>query len=568
MMLTWIRQFLAAPVFEDEDKTRVASMLNTILLTVLALAVTYSIFSLIAYPNPVPRLAMIGVVVLLVLGALFLMHHGRVQSASMLFSSMLWVIVTLIAIVSGGVLTTGSLSYIAVILVAGLLLGGRAGIRLAALTVLAGLGILYAEINDVLPPPLIPSTPITMWVGLAANLILAAVVLHLATASISDSLERARRYAVELEEHRGRLGETVEERTRDLVRRAHYLEATSEVARDAASVLDLQALLGRVVTLVSEQFGLYHTGIFLLDERGEYAVLRAASSEGGQKMLARGHQLRVGEVGIVGYVAASGRPRIALDVGADAVYFDNPDLPETRSEMALPLRARGEIIGALDVQSAEPEAFSDEDVAVLQTLADQVAMAISNARLFQQAQESLEAERRAYGELSRETWRELLRAQPALGFRRDRHGFSPAGDLWRPQMKAALQTGEITPGDGDGRTLAIPIKVRGQVIGVIDAHKPSEAGEWTAEEVALMETLTDQLGVALESARLYQDTQRRAARERLTGEVTARMRETLDMETVLKTAVQEVQEALGLPEVIVRLTTQPIGQAGDDVETK
>jgi GAF domain-containing protein/HAMP domain-containing protein len=365
------------------------------------------------------------------------------------------------------------------------------------------------------------------------------------------------------------LEQRVADRTRDLERRTHYLEATAEVAREAVSVLDLHELLSRVTALISQRFGFYHTGLFLLDPSGEWAVLQAASSEGGQRMLASGHRLRVGRKGIVGYVTGRGEPRIALDVGADAVFFDNPDLPDTRSEMALPLRARGEIIGALDVQSKEPEAFSGEDAAVLQTLADQVAMAISNARLLQQAEEGLEAERRTYGELSRQAWDEMLRARPDLGYRYNEEGVVPlAGHPQSPSERRGDDSERVSEPVEELPELGLPVRVRGRVIGTINAHKPGGAGEWTAEEVTLMETLTDQLGVALESARLYQDTQRRAARERLTGQVTARMRETLDMETVLKTAVQEVREALGLPEVIVRLTTQPIRQAGDDVETK
>jgi GAF domain-containing protein len=218
------------------------------------------------------------------------------------------------------------------------------------------------------------------------------------------------------------------------------------------------------------------------------------------------------------------------------------------------------------VQSKEPAAFSDEDVAVLQTLADQVAMAISNARLFQQAQESLEVERRAYGELSRQAWRELIHVRPDLGFVSDERGISPAGDLWEPQMEAALKTGEITPGGGDGADLAIPVKVRGQVIGVIDARKAEDAGEWTAEEVALIQTLTEQLGVALESARLYQDAQRRAVRERLTREITDKVRRVTDVEGIVQAAVDELFSALGTSRAFVRLGAAPSAQddGGDE----
>jgi len=350
-----------------------------------------------------------------------------------------------------------------------------------------------------------------------------------------------------------RLEQEVATRTVDLERRSRYLEATAKVARDAASLLDPEELLSQVVTSIGEQFDFHRIGVFLLDPSGEWAVLRAASGEGGRRTLARGLRLRVGREGIVGYVTGTGKPYIAPDVSEDPLFIYDPDVADTRSEMVLPLRARGEIIGALDTQGAETEAFSEEDVAVLQTLADQIAMAISNARLFQQAQESLEAERLAYGELSREAWAGLLQTRPDQGFVRDERGVFPAGDTWGPEMETALRTGRVVPGKDGATSLAQPIKVRGRVIGVIDAQKPEDSGEWSPEQITLLEILSDQLGVALESARLYQDTQRRAAREQLTGEVTARMRETLDVDTVLQTAVREIGEALGIAKVEVRM---------------
>jgi GAF domain-containing protein len=427
----------------------------------------------------------------------------------------------------------------------------RVVVLISGLALMTEISLPSFQVFEMLPTPLWLQMVISASVVVLA-VVLTALILDARDERYEDSLSQAEAYATELDAQRT----VLEERTHDLTRRARHLEATAEVARDATSVLDLQDLLSQVVTLVSEQFGFYHTGIFLLDPTSEWAVLQAASSEGGRRMLVRGHRLKVGEVGIVGYVTGRGEPRIALDVGEDAVFFDNPDLPDTRSEMALPLRARGEIIGALDVHSTEPEAFSEEDVAVLQTLADQVAMAISNARLFQQAQESLEAERRAYGELSREAWAEMVRARPGLGYRYEEGGVTPLAGHPLSQSERG--------GDGVERRselveelpeLALPVRVRGQVIGTINAHKPGDMSEWTAQEVALMETLTEQLSVALESARLYQDTQRRAAREQLSGEVTARMRETLDMDTVLQTAAREMREALGLEEVEVRMGT-------------
>jgi len=224
------------------------------------------------------------------------------------------------------------------------------------------------------------------------------------------------------------------------------------------------------------------------------------------------------------------------------------------------LRARGragreasDIIGALDVQSILPEAFSKEDVAVLQTLADQVAMAISNAQLFQQAQEGLEAERRAAAQLTGQAWQELFHAERELSVVRSKHGLATTNELPRPEIATARRTGKITVDEDTKSSLAAPVKVRDHVIGVIDAHKAE--GAWTPEEIALVETLTEQMGVALESARLYQDTQRRAVQERLVGEITTRMRETLDLQTVLKTTVSEIGKTLGF-EIAVVLETE------------
>jgi GAF domain-containing protein len=223
--------------------------------------------------------------------------------------------------------------------------------------------------------------------------------------------------------------------------------------------------------------------------------------------------------------------------------------------MALPMRARGEMIGALDVQSVEPGAFSQEDVAVLQTLADQIALAIDNARLFQQVQESLEAERRAYGQLSREAWGDLLSARPDLGLLHNKQGAMVDDEVWRPEMDVALQTGQTARGSDDATSLAIPIKAGGQIIGVIDARKPSGSGAWTAADIGMMEALTEQLGVTLESARLYQDTRRLAVRDRLVSQVTTRMRESLDVQRVLETAADELYQAFGLDKVVIRMAT-------------
>ncbi|MBK7453314.1 MAG: GAF domain-containing protein [Anaerolineales bacterium] len=193
----------------------------------------------------------------------------------------------------------------------------------------------------------------------------------------------------ELQEIKTNLEKRVEERTRELSdanqqieSRALRLQTISELSRDISAAIDKRPkeLLTLIADSISEKLGFYHVGIFLLDENREYAHLRAAntSSLGGQKMLERRHQLKLGGTGIVGYVSQSGRPRIALDTGSDAVFFNNPNLPETKSEMALPLKYGVNVIGVLDMQSTLSSAFSEDDANLLSTLANQIAILIDN----------------------------------------------------------------------------------------------------------------------------------------------------------------------------------------------
>jgi PAS domain S-box-containing protein len=216
--------------------------------------------------------------------------------------------------------------------------------------------------------------------------------------------EQIQRHAEELEQQ-------VAVRTAQLTRRTTQLQVAAEVARDATTAYDLDELLTRSANLVRDRFGFYHAGIFLIDERGEHAVLRAATGEAGRQMLEHEHKLRVGEVGIVGHACASGEPRVVLDTGADAAYFDNPFLPDTRSEMALPMRVGGDVTGALDVQSTEEAAFDQDDVEILQVMADQLAVAIERTRLFEQVQATLE-----------ERLRTVISNLPVVLFALDREG--------------------------------------------------------------------------------------------------------------------------------------------------
>jgi GAF domain-containing protein len=388
------------------------------------------------------------------------------------------------------------------------------------------------------------------------------ILAWLPNAGLEQVLRVARRTAEDLEVANREL-ETgralLEEHSEELERRADYLQTTTNVAREVASELALQELLERVVALVGERFGFYHVGIFLLDEAGEWAELHAASGAVGQQMLAYGFRVAVGSGTLVGDVTENGVARILLDVADDITFEHYAELSKTQSVMTLPLRAHGRMIGALDVQSADPDAFSQEDVSVLQSLADQVASAIRNARLFEQLQASLEAQRQFYGEMSRDAWASLLQERPDLGYRSNPYGVVKIPtDIQHGDVAQALQQGISVEGvssEGDGKNIiAVPVRSPGgQVIGVIDTYKSAESGGWTLDEKALLQEVSTRLGDALESAQFYHETRRRATREQLTREITDEMRRSINMETILQTAVASLGKALGAPRTYIRL---------------
>jgi GAF domain-containing protein len=346
----------------------------------------------------------------------------------------------------------------------------------------------------------------------------------------------------ELEKIRVNLEEHNSERSTILERLAAQIQAAAEFGRVAASLRSQETLLSQAVDLIREKFGFYHAGIFLLDNKGEYAVLRAANSPGGQRMLARQHKLRVGDPEIVGRVTSTRKPHITQDVRADANYFDNPDLPETRSEMALPLQVGETILGALDVHSTYVNAFTQEDLLAMQVVAGQLAVAIQNARLLEEQQSALEAARRAYAEISQESWHSFLEQRKSIGYVASPESTRTASHYLSPEMKSAMAENAYIL---DEDTLSLPIRIRTNTTGVMRLKKGANA-PWKAKEIEFIQDVAEQLSQTLEAARLYNDTQQRAERERLTAEIVNRIRTTNDPQSILQTALAELRQALGV----------------------
>jgi len=354
------------------------------------------------------------------------------------------------------------------------------------------------------------------------------------------------------------LERTIDNRTSELSlanqrneQRARQFQSISKVARTIGSTLDLDSLLSQITNVISREFGFYHVGVFLLDSPREYAVLSAANSDGGQVMLARGHRLKVGEKGLVGFVSGTGKPRVALDTGADAVFFDNPDLPDTRSEVALPLLAGNTVIGVLDVQSTEQNAFTQEDVDILSTLADQVSIAIQNARQNEQTRRALAESNVLSRQFVQTGWEQFIKRQKILGVR---HTGAKATLLYSQDANgknaANRNTGRLEL-KGSGAVHSIPITLRGEVIGAVDVRVPDNR-QWDQDEIDIVSAIIERAAVALENARLLSESQKHAAKERTIGEISARLSAQSNIDDLLRMAAQELARRLPGTEIAIQ----------------
>lgn len=436
--------------------------------------------------------------------------------------------------------TRNSVAYmVTLIFLAGLLLGIRQGfvaIFIAFLTVAGmGYGMNYGGMNPPLPETLLNSMKFSNWINVAVHVSVVGTFvvasIYIILNGLQTSLLQQRTLTMQLNASRLNLEKNVEERTAALQRRLVQIRTATDIARSINTMLDPDILLQQVVDLIQKEFNLYYVGVFLIDAKGEYAVLKTGSGDAGKQMVALGHQLAVGGNSMIGWATARKEARIALDTGAEAVRFNNPHLPLTRSEIALPIVSRDTCLGALTIQSVEPEAFDEDDIRILLGIADSIAIALENARLFQQTQQSLEEIRSLNRAYLMQSWKEV---QSQMGI-----------------VEYSYQNPMTSGNELISNHVHIPLTLRDQAIGNLTL----DVGEKTLspEEMELIDGVVSQTAIALENARLIQETRRKAVEEQHISQMTAQFSRANTVEQILKTALREIGSLPNIAEVSVQL---------------
>jgi GAF domain-containing protein len=327
-------------------------------------------------------------------------------------------------------------------------------------------------------------------------------------------------------------------RTQEVQRRSIQIRTAAEISRLISAERDRQTLLNKVVTLVKERFGLYYVGVFLTDDANTTAILKAATGEAGQKMVSENHDLPVGGESMIGWTIAHRKARISQNVSQEQIRYKNPYLPDTRSELALPILATDKILGAITIQSSSVNAFDEADITVLQGIADSLATALENARLISEAQENLETIKDLHRSYLAEAWAETLNSknQPSFEF----------------------ETNSASESTQPLSTISVPLVLREHVIGSVTLE--CDRSDWSPDDRLTAEMVASQTSLSLEYARLLDETRRQAAEQQMLADFTSKVWTATNIPTILKTTLQELGKSFYVSDGLISLDLDDPGE--------
>ncbi len=556
-MIAALRRYyerLLAPYtdFLDRQHARLLTILAGLnLLTVATFALVYFIYDLDGLSREV-SLGLILFPLPFMAGVLWFLERGRLNVARFTYLTYNILLIGLAAVALDLLSYAAILLPLNVILAAALL--GRQAVVPGGLAVVAVILIaLLAEATGLLPRHLLDDPGLASGLLTIGIVVLISVLLLWFLSTQTDRVLTANR------------------------QRIRHLDVVNAVTQRASSGLDDPALLGDLVDLIQARLGHDHVQLFLLDDRRQNAVLVASTGEAGAQLLARDHQLPVGSRSVIGRVTELGQMVYAADTQRSAVHRRNEILSASRAEIAFPLLSGGRVIGALDVQSNRANAFGPEETDTLDAVAQQLSAALHGYRVLEnaekqteQAQRQLEEARqrlqeveRTNRQLTRQAWEDFLIAGQTISGVRIEEG-APAPAEWTAALQQAVAQDRVVVLPDAGRTtVAVPLELRGNTLGALEVALPAEANLEDSRE--LIEAVASRLALALDNTRLFEEASARAEQERQIGQIASQLQSTVEIEEMLKIAVQELQSAVGASRGAIRLRSiaDPAAQPAD-----
>ena len=549
-------QMWLQPTSEDPEIAQRQYTLNTVLVGIGVPALLFGLITMIlSLVGAVPTFLGLGVFIAIPffflsywLGRKELVIPAAVIPITLLFLIMVAFLYQL------GVGHISTVGFAIVITIASILVNSTLAGVFVILSVLAYALTGYLQNAGMLPNPLPPSMTVLLdTVGLALSLSVVAILNWFGTRQVRLALEKERTIAGDLDIRRIELEKEVAERTLGLERRAVQLETTTDISKLAAELTDPEPLMSQAVELIRERFGFYHASIFLIEETGTWAELVASTGEPGRKMLARRHRLAIGSASVVGWVTANRLPRVSADVEADPYHFKNPLLPDTKSEVAVPIIVGPRLLGALDVQSTEINAFVEADVRTLEAISGELGIAIDSARVQREMRQELDRLETSYSGQLQSSWDRLIRSgMPSVLYLNQEGELLPPPEETPPIIEQARVQGTSVL-DAEENQIAIPIDVRGESIATIAIKRPGMEGSWSDEELAFIHAITGQAALALETARQRAEEVRRVQELEVINRVSQAVSQMLRMDTLFRVVHRQINQVIGETDLSIAL---------------
>ncbi len=546
----------------DHQHARSLVMIAWVLLGAIAILIVLTVLDAIM---PAPSLAWTRLMILplvlmtpTMLITLVLVSQGQLQWARLLLVGVL-ILLNAETFFSRGITAVRPGFVVLPIITAAMLFGARGTLVTMIICVLLSLSgwVLERLAGVVQPEPYTPTLASSALVYSLLTVVASSLLLIRFSGSLQTALAQSRRAA-------------------------NQLRTITGIAQAATENIQTGEFLPRLVEMIRERLSFYHVQVFLIDETGREARLVASTGIAGQQLLARGHRLPVGSRSVIGQVTQYGEVVYATDTSIDPIHRSNEFLPATRSELALPLRDGVKVIGALDVQSARPNAFTPQDIDILQLMANQIAIIIRNARLFEQTQANLDENRRLYAD-AQANLREIERLNRQLTGQAWEGYFAGQSDMvsgvsvegamlkrtaeWTPALAQAVRERQpvVRPGDEpDTSIIAVPIDLRGYVIGALEVAVPATVQQEDA--LSLVEAVARRLTLSLDNVRLVEEAQTQARREQLINAIGGQLQSVNEVDEMLRVALVELQQALNADRAAIRLHTAAVksGENGQE----